>query len=262
MSYRQLCFTIERNTAEEASDYLFQHDALSITAESADGEECFDVSTPGDPNWLSQRLTALFDENKLDQVFENSKLDRSQERRLQIGTKICLNLGEDGCHQSLVEVEAPLAPDNNIPVFDSEIEDPNQNLEEPIFIEQEANEAAEANEANYKASGYIPNEYSSSGNNHRFSLSLFNLHTELASRQTRNFGAGSSAGCSDDGSVTAWGTVMPGSDSRQRAAITRFEPRRSGSPSNLRAMPRGAERKKVRRQQAVNMYVPGAARGG
>ena len=63
MDYLQVAITTEKHSAEEMSVLLENVGALSVTVESANEEEIFDAAEPGDPAWLSQRLTALFDEH-------------------------------------------------------------------------------------------------------------------------------------------------------------------------------------------------------
>ena len=62
MSYNQISFAIGKQQAEEVSDYLFEQGALSVTVQSANGEQQFDLATPSEPQWAAQMLAALFPE--------------------------------------------------------------------------------------------------------------------------------------------------------------------------------------------------------
>ena len=62
MNYNQISFSIEKQHAEEVSNYLFDQDALSVTIESANGEQQFDLASPTEPQWEVQTLAALFSE--------------------------------------------------------------------------------------------------------------------------------------------------------------------------------------------------------
>ena len=58
--YLQVGFNLDRSISEDVSWYLEDLGAISITIESANDERCFDESTPSEPLWEKQRLSALF----------------------------------------------------------------------------------------------------------------------------------------------------------------------------------------------------------
>lgn len=60
MQYLQVAVTAGRKDAETISDWLNNQGALSVTVESANDQEIFDIAAPGDPTWEVQKLTALF----------------------------------------------------------------------------------------------------------------------------------------------------------------------------------------------------------
>lgn len=60
MQYLQVAVTAGRKDAESISDWLNNQGALSVTVESANDQEIFDIAAPGDPTWEVQKLTALF----------------------------------------------------------------------------------------------------------------------------------------------------------------------------------------------------------
>ncbi len=60
IGYLQVVLDVERDDADNVSQVIEGLGALSITIESGNGEECFDESSPSEPLWKKQCMSALF----------------------------------------------------------------------------------------------------------------------------------------------------------------------------------------------------------
>ena len=58
--FHQIQLSIAREQSETISDYLFEQGALSVTIESGNDEQQFDLAHPTEPNWERQNLSVLF----------------------------------------------------------------------------------------------------------------------------------------------------------------------------------------------------------
>ena len=60
----QVSLNIERKFADQVTEIMESAGALSVSIASANEQECFDVASPGEPEWDYQRLSALFPGNQ------------------------------------------------------------------------------------------------------------------------------------------------------------------------------------------------------